>query len=83
MADVGFDVLSPWTGAERGWKTHLAKNGSRLYKGNKKSIKLLVPKGPGGRFPGTRRESPNANLVEVHGTRCSREMYDRSPARTL
>ena len=41
MADVGFNVLSPWTGAERGWKTYLAKNGSRLYKGNKKSIKLL------------------------------------------
>ena len=41
VADVGFNVLSPWTGAERGWKTYLAKNGSRLYKGNKKSIKLL------------------------------------------
>ena len=41
MADVGFNVLSPWTGAERGWKTYLAKTGSRLYKGNKKSIKLL------------------------------------------
>ena len=41
VADVGFNALSPWTGAERGWKTYLAKNGSRLYKGNKKSIKLL------------------------------------------
>ena len=41
VADVGFNVLSPWTGAERGWKTYLAKNGSRLYKGNKKSIRLL------------------------------------------
>ena len=41
VADVGFNVLSPWTGAERGWKTYLAKTGSRLYKGNKKSIKLL------------------------------------------
>ena len=42
MADVGFNVLSPWTGSERGWKTYLAKSGSRLYKGNgKKSIKLM------------------------------------------
>ena len=33
---------SPWRGTERGgWKTYLAKNGSRLYKGNKKSIRLL------------------------------------------
>ena len=42
MADVGFNILSPWTGSERGWKTYLAKSGSRLYKGNgKKSIKLM------------------------------------------
>ena len=42
VADVGFNVLSPWTGSERGWKTYLAKSGSRLYKGNgKKSIKLM------------------------------------------
>ena len=25
----------------RGWKTYLAQNGSRLYKGNKKSIKAF------------------------------------------
>ncbi|CAE6945832.1 unnamed protein product [Symbiodinium sp. CCMP2592] len=42
VADVGFNVVSPWTGSERGWKTCLAKSGSRLYKGNgKKSIKLM------------------------------------------
>ena len=42
MADVGFNVLSPWTGSERRWKTYLAKSGSRLYKGNgKKSVKLM------------------------------------------
>ncbi|CAE7672294.1 unnamed protein product [Symbiodinium sp. CCMP2592] len=42
VADVGFNVVSPWTGSERGWKTYLAKSGSRLYKGNgKKSIKLM------------------------------------------
>ncbi|CAE7265621.1 unnamed protein product [Symbiodinium sp. CCMP2592] len=42
VADVGFNVVSPWTGSERDWKTYLAKSGSRLYKGNgKKSIKLM------------------------------------------
>ncbi|CAE7705914.1 unnamed protein product [Symbiodinium sp. CCMP2592] len=42
VADVGFNVVSPWAGSERGWKTYLAKSGSRLYKGNgKKSIKLM------------------------------------------
>ena len=34
-------MISPWTASERGWKTFLAKGGSRLYKGNKKSIKLM------------------------------------------
>ena len=41
VAEVGFNVISPWTASERGWKTFLAKGGSRLYKGNKKSIKLM------------------------------------------
>ena len=41
VADVGFNVLSPWCGAELGWKTYLSKTGSRMYKGNKKSIKLV------------------------------------------
>ena len=41
VAEVGFNVISPWTASERGWKTFLAKGGSRLYKGNKKSIKLV------------------------------------------
>ena len=69
VADVGFNVLSPWTGAERGWKTYLAKTGSRLYKGNKKSIRLLgAQRGLVGGFPGTKRESPNANLAEVSVT---------------
>ena len=36
VAEVGFNVISPWTASERGWKTFLAKGGSRLYKGNKK-----------------------------------------------
>ncbi|CAE7445802.1 unnamed protein product, partial [Symbiodinium sp. CCMP2456] len=42
VADVGFNVISPWTGAERGWKTYLSKAGARMFKGNgKKSIKLV------------------------------------------
>ena len=41
VAEVGFNVISPWTASERSWKTFLAKGGSRLYKGNKKSIKLV------------------------------------------
>ena len=41
VADVGFNVLSPWCGAELGWKTYLSKTGSRMHKGNKKSIKLV------------------------------------------
>ena len=41
VAEVGFNVISPWTASERGGKTFLAKGGSRLYKGNKKSIKLV------------------------------------------
>ena len=41
VAEVGFNVISPWTAYERDWKTFLSKGGSRLYKGNKKSIKLM------------------------------------------
>ena len=37
-------------------------------KGNKKSIGLLGAQRAGGRFPGTRKESPNANLAEVSVT---------------
>ena len=48
VAEVGFNVISPWTASERGWKTFLAKGGSRLYKGNKKSINSWVLSGPGG-----------------------------------
>ena len=31
--------LSPWAGAEHGWKTYLGKSGSRMFKG-RKSIRL-------------------------------------------
>ena len=68
VADVGFNVLSPWTGAERGWKTSWLRTDRVCTRGTRKASSSWVPKGPGGRFPGTRRESPNANLVEVLGT---------------
>ena len=39
MAHVAFNALSPWAGAEHGWRTYLGKSGSRVFKG-RKSIKL-------------------------------------------
>ena len=33
------NALSPWAGAEHGWKTYLGKSGSRMFKG-RKSIRL-------------------------------------------
>ena len=39
VAHVAFNALSPWAGAEHGWKTYLGKSGSRMFKG-RKSIKL-------------------------------------------
>ena len=39
VAHVAFNALSPWAGAEHGWKTYLGKSGSRMFEG-RKSIKL-------------------------------------------
>ena len=39
VAHVAFNALSPWAGAEHGWKTYLGKSSSRMFKG-RKSIKL-------------------------------------------
>ena len=39
VAHVAFNALSPWAGAEHGWKTYLGKSGSRMFKG-RKSIRL-------------------------------------------
>ena len=39
VADVAFNVLSPWSAAERGWRTHLYKTGSRMFRG-KKNLRL-------------------------------------------
>ena len=39
VADVAFNVLSPWLAAKRGWRTHLYKTGSRVLRG-KKNLKL-------------------------------------------
>ena len=39
VARVAFNALSPWAGAEHGWKTYLGKSGCRMFKG-RKSIKL-------------------------------------------
>ena len=39
VAHIAFNALSPWAGAEHGWKTYLGKSGSRMFKG-RKSIKL-------------------------------------------
>ena len=33
VAHVAFNALSPWAGAEHGWKTYLGKFGSRVFKG--------------------------------------------------
>ena len=41
VADVPFNAISPWAASERGWKTHLARTGSRLYRGGKKNIRLI------------------------------------------
>ena len=58
VAEVGFNVISPWTASERGWKTFLAKGGSRLYKGNKKSIKLVGAQRAWSGTPVFRDEAP-------------------------
>ena len=39
VAHVAFNALSPWAGAEHGWKTYLGKSGSRVFKG-RRSVKL-------------------------------------------
>ena len=39
VADVGFNAISPWAAAEKGWRTHLFKTGSRLFKG-KRNLRL-------------------------------------------
>ena len=41
VAHVAFNALSPWAGAERGWKTYLGKSGSRMFKG-RRSVKLFA-----------------------------------------
>ena len=41
VAHVAFNALSPWAGAEHGWKTYLGKSGSRMFKG-RKSIRLYA-----------------------------------------
>ena len=39
VADVTFNVLSPWSAAEKGWRTHLYRTGSRMFRG-KRNLKL-------------------------------------------
>ena len=41
VADVAFNALSPWSACERGWRTHLFKNGARIFRG-KRSVRLLA-----------------------------------------
>ena len=41
VADVAFNALSPWSACERGWRTHLFKNGARTFRG-KRSVRLLA-----------------------------------------
>ncbi|CAE7690609.1 unnamed protein product, partial [Symbiodinium necroappetens] len=41
VADVAFNALSPWSACERGWSTHLFKNGARMFRG-KRSVRLLA-----------------------------------------
>ena len=65
-----------------GMEDVLAKNGSRLYKGNKKSIKLLGAQrawwAVSGNKKGKSKRQPRGGVGDM-----AREMYDRSPARTL
>ena len=39
VADVTFNVLSPWSAAEKGWRTHLYRTGSTMFRG-KRNLKL-------------------------------------------
>ena len=39
VADVTFNVISPWSAAEKGWRTHLYRTGSRMFRG-KRNLKL-------------------------------------------
>ena len=39
VADMTFNVLSPWSAAEKGWRTHLYRTGSRMFRG-KRNLKL-------------------------------------------
>ena len=79
VAEVGFNVISPWTASERGWKTFLAKGGSRLYKGNKKSIKLMGAQRAWWAVSGSKK-NPNASRKARFLWRLIRFLKDRSPA---
>ena len=39
VADVTFNVLSPWSAAEKGWRTHLYRTEARMFRG-KRNLKL-------------------------------------------
>ena len=51
VAHVAFNALSPWAGAEHGWKTCLGKSGSRMFKG-RRSVKLSAANRACGRYQG-------------------------------
>ena len=58
VADVTFNVLSPWSAAEKGWRTHLYRTGSRMFRG-KRNLKLECVN------RGVRNRPLNASLPEA------------------
>ena len=58
VAEVPFNVVSPWSASERGWKTHLARTGSRIYKGGKKNVRLVGAKRAWWAISGKKQKAP-------------------------
>ena len=48
VAEVGFNVISPWTASERGWKPIWPKVGLGCTRGTRRASSSWVLSGPGG-----------------------------------
>ena len=63
VAHVAFNALSPWAGAEHGWKTYLGKSGSRVLKG-RRSVKLSARTVHGGLYQGRKAVIQDPRMQE-------------------
>ena len=59
-----FNVLSPWSAAEKGWRTHLYRTGSRMFRG-KRNLKLEGVNRAWWALSGSKKSTLNASLPEA------------------